>query len=119
MRNLWYGKSGCCWRVGGLQRSNRASRACENTGIPRELLILLPMAVRALPARPVCCHPMSASSSGGDHRRHPQVPAKGLAGSRKKERAVWPEQGLQGDVGATCACRKRGGKTLHVAQLFL
>lgn len=34
------------------------------------------------------------------------MPAKGLAGSRKKEKSAWLEEGLQGDVGATCGCRK-------------
>lgn len=45
-RSLCYRKSGCCWRVGRLQRRNRAGRARGNTEIPGELLILLPGAVR-------------------------------------------------------------------------
>lgn len=57
-RNLCYRKSGCHWRVGRLQRNNKADSTCGNTAIPQELLILLPMAARTLPARPVCWHPI-------------------------------------------------------------
>lgn len=110
---MCYGKSGCRWRVGRLQRNNRAGRGYGNKGIPQELLILLPMAVRALPARPMCCHPMSASSSGG-------VKCWSSAGDGLCRTCTGPEDGpvqvlLQGDAGATCAAEKG----LHVAQLFL
>lgn len=83
-RNLCYRKSGCRWRLGRLERNNEADSACDNTGIPQELLILLPMAERTLPARPMCCHPMSGSGSGGykswtsvEHTSHPEMPAQG------------------------------------------
>lgn len=53
---------------GKAAEDNRAGRARGNTGIPWQLLILAPLAVRALPARPMCCHPMPACSSG-----HPEM----------------------------------------------
>lgn len=66
-----------------LQRNNKADSACDNTGIPQELLILLPEAVRTLPARPISWHPMAGSGSGGykswsivEHTSHPETPGQ-------------------------------------------
>lgn len=96
-----------------LQRNNRAGRACGNTGIPQELLILIPMAVRALPARPVCCLPYLPAAVAGTSVGPVQSTGifqkwlpRGLAGSRNKDKAAQLEKGLQGNAEATCACRK-------------
>lgn len=113
-------KSGCHRRVGRLQRDNKADSACDNTGIPQELLILLPMAVRTLPARTMCWHPLSGSSSEGyrgwcsvEHTSHQKCLPRGLAEGRKRERAE------QEDYREMLEPPVLGERVFHVAQLFL
>lgn len=120
---LCYRKSGCPWRVGRLQRNNRAGSACGNKGITQELLIPLPVAVRALPARPVCCRPMSASSSGGV-QVFVQCRAQKL--SRNACRGGWLEaerrirqRGWRRDCREILEPLVFAEKDLRVAQLFL
>lgn len=73
---------------GKAAEDNRAGRVCGTTGIPWQLLILVPLAVRALPARPMCCHPMPARSSG-----HPET-APGCRGEIGQHGWRWEGRGM-------------------------